>query len=159
METLVLDDNDFFSLAEAVWDSMLGQQLERVSPDDTGITGAMLTACVQVAGDWNGAITLQCSKACAETMAAAMFDLPVEELPGTDVFDALGELVNMTGGSVKGMVEGTNTLTLPTVVEGDQSALVLPGTETRNLVVGQVANERLVFRVLTKKDHKEAGEL
>lgn len=51
----------------------------------------------------------------AETIAEAMFEIPRGELSTEEVHDAMGEIANMIGGSVKGAHEGDSTLSIPAV--------------------------------------------
>ena len=44
------------------------------------------------------------------------------------VIDALGEVGNMAGGAVKGMLDGEKSLGLPTVGEGIDFVMVVPNT-------------------------------
>jgi chemotaxis protein CheX len=145
---MILTDDDFFELASTVWSSTLGLELERADVVDGKIGDTTLTACVQVTGDWEGAITVRCSTSLAAKLASVMFDLAPEELGEEEVRDAMGEIVNMTGGNVKGMAPGTNTLALPTVTEGGESALSIAKTERLNEVVGYSDGEPIVFTVL-----------
>jgi hypothetical protein len=59
-------------------------------------------------------------------IASVMFATPAPELSGSDVTDALGELANMAGGAVKGMIDGDKSLGLPTVAEGVDLVMVVP---------------------------------
>ena len=85
-----------------------------------------LTGCVQITGDWAGAVTVRCPTTLAHTFASVMFDCPVDTLGVDEVRDALGELTNMTGGSVKGLVPGSCQLGIPAVAEGLDYTLVIP---------------------------------
>lgn len=51
----------------------------------------------------------------AEIIAEAMFEIPRGELSTDEIHDAMGEIANMIGGSVKGADGGESVLSLPTV--------------------------------------------
>jgi CheY-specific phosphatase CheX len=121
------DESMLAQLASDIWSSMLGIEradgngaLARLGVDRT------LTGCVQITGDWAGAVTLRCPTSLARSFASIMFDCDPDSLGSDEVFDALGELTNMTGGTVKGLVNGTCQLGIPAVAEGREYALVIP---------------------------------
>jgi CheY-specific phosphatase CheX len=87
-----------------------------------------LSAIVDISGDWNGSVSVSCERTTAVGIASVMFDAPGPELSGSDVIDALGELANMAGGAVKGMLDGEKSLGLPTVGEGIDFVMVVPNT-------------------------------
>ena len=149
--TQILTDDDLFSLTETVWTSILGLELQRGGEHDGKIGDTTVTSCVQIAGDWDGAVTIVCSPRLAAKLAAAMFAMEVDELSSDEIQDALGEICNMTGGNVKGLAPGTNSLTLPTVTEGDEGSLRIAKTELLNRVVGISEGEPVVVTVLGKQ--------
>jgi chemotaxis protein CheX len=95
---------------------------------DDGTPGRSLAAVVDISGDWNGSVTVSCMRSTAVGIASVMFDAPGDALAGSDVIDALGELANMAGGAVKGMLDGEKSLGLPTVGEGVDFVMVVPHT-------------------------------
>lgn len=122
-----LDEPTLARLAGDIWSSMLGIELAegngalaRLGADPT------FTGCVQITGDWAGAVTVRCPTALARQFAAVMFGCEPDTLAADEVADAVGELTNMTGGSVKGLVTGTCQLGIPAVAEGREYALVIP---------------------------------
>jgi chemotaxis protein CheX len=126
------DVESLSALATDIWASMLGVEL---SPGN----GAMakladhntMTACVQIGGDWSGAVTVQCTTDLARSFAAAMFACEPGDLAADEVRDALGELTNMTGGSIKGLVPGDCQLSIPAVAEGENYSLSIPKAAER----------------------------
>ena len=149
---MILSDDDLFTLTETIWSSVLGLELSRADEVDGKIGERAMTSAVQITGDWEGAVTVTCSAALAGHLAAAMFACTPEELSDDEVRDAMGEIANMTGGNVKGMLPGTNTLALPTVVEGDQTALSISRTQVLNRVVAMSQGEPVVFVGLGRED-------
>ncbi len=87
-----------------------------------------LTSFVQMTGDWNGAVLLECSPRQACLFAGRILSM---DPPGTvddDVRDALGELANVIGGNMKcGMSAGIR-LSMPTVMEGSDYDLRMCGS-------------------------------
>ncbi len=114
--TLTGPDTDLVQAAlEQVWESMLYAVAEPVAVGaDRPRDG--LRATITVSGAWNGELRLFCDNAAAAQMAATMLGAPAdEELPELDVHDAVGEILNVVGGSVKGALLGESKLGLPQV--------------------------------------------
>lgn len=65
---------------------------------------------------------LLCNAAFARRIAAQMFMCTSEDVCDTKAADAVGELINIIGGNVKGAIGGDGTLTLPKVQKGYRPA-------------------------------------
>jgi chemotaxis protein CheX len=113
-------------LATDIWSSMLGIDVALATSDTPAAQVPTLTACVQITGDWTGAVTICCAKTAAEAFASAMFAADPSELSADEIRDALGELGNMTAGGVKGLVDGTCQLGIPAVAEGTSYEFSIP---------------------------------
>jgi chemotaxis protein CheX len=104
-------------IAQSVFATMLELELvgsDAPSPEDTG----MLLATVHLAGAWTGSVVLALSYDLSAKAAAAMLQLPEDEVSEGDRRDVASELVNMIGGNLKSMLPGPSFLSLPTVVSG-----------------------------------------
>lgn len=150
--TEILNNDDLFELAETVWSSMLGVELTRAEDVDGKVGDRTITACVQITGDWEGAVTVACSPHLAGSLASAMFAMDLEELDDEMIRDAMGELANMTGGNVKGVAPGENTLALPTVTEGEEGSVHIAKSRQLNRVVGVANGEPVVVTVFGKEN-------
>jgi chemotaxis protein CheX len=129
------DVDSLSAMAADIWSSMLGVDLTpgNGAMASLGETNTM-TACVQIGGDWTGAVTVCCPTTLAQSFAGAMFACEGEDLALDEVKDALGELTNMTGGSIKGMIPGECQLSIPAVAEGHDYSLSIPhGVEAARL--------------------------
>ena len=112
-----VEESTLFELAETVWTSVLGLNLARAeAPPANGSTRHMI-GCVVITGAWEGAVT-----------AGIMFGTEPEAASDDEVRDALGELANMIGGNVKALLPSPSQLSLPTVAEGKEFKLTVPGT-------------------------------
>jgi chemotaxis protein CheX len=104
----------------AVSNSEIGQQPK----------SSRLTSFVQMTGDWNGAVLLECSPRQACLFAGRMLAMDPPDAVDDDVRDALGELANVIGGNLKcGMSAGVR-LSMPTVLEGSDYDLRICGSQT-----------------------------
>ena len=121
-------EKDVVQLVEDIWTGMLGLPVRlRTSPaEEDG--GRNLSALVQLTGEWDGAVALNCPDGLARRVAQVMFDVPLEEISEADMHDAIGEVTNMTAGNVKAFVEGYCRLSLPTVTGGVNMSISMPGS-------------------------------
>jgi chemotaxis protein CheX len=144
-----LADDDICALVAEIWESVL--QLEVVPTGPPPAQGDQtLSAFVHIHGDWEGTVVVQASAALADHVAAAMFLVPPDELGPGEVSDALGEVVNMLGGSVKSLVEGDVSLSLPVVIGGARYTVAIPRSTDLNEVWFDCRSEPLVVRVVER---------
>lgn len=122
-------EEDLVGLTAAIWESVLGMGAVPVPPRlAESMAGPMVTACVNIGGDWDGSVALTFPTALCRRLASGMFGLDEAELDDELVQDAVGELANIAGGNVKGMVPGETVLSLPQVISGNGLTITVPGT-------------------------------
>lgn len=119
-------ENDLTELTGGVWEAFLGLPAE---PAASGLVddGPFYTSSVAISGGWEGSVRLVIPSGLARSAAAAMFDIVPDELGADEVVDAVGELANIIGGNLKGMVEAPCTLSLPMVAVGSDYSVSAPG--------------------------------
>ncbi len=66
----------------------------------------------------------------AGVLAADMFAMAPEDLDLELIRDAIGELANIAGGNIKGIIADPCELGLPIVAEGASYKVSVPGTRT-----------------------------
>jgi chemotaxis protein CheX len=117
-------EDEVASIVESVWQTALNAPAHRVAEIPAGRTRT-LTGCVNIIGAWEGQVVLQLPVDMARSAAALMRlgDEPTME----DMQDAAGELSNMVGGNVKALLPQPSRLSLPSVVEGADYNLRVPG--------------------------------
>lgn len=115
-------DNELVLAAiEQVWGSMLFASAEPWPADRPADFASGVQAQIELRGDWNGRLVLTCDSDVAAQIAGAMLGAgPEEVLPDLDVHDAVGEVLNVVGGSVKGALGGVSALGLPGVTQCDE---------------------------------------
>jgi chemotaxis protein CheX len=142
-----LDSDALFGMAVQIWTAYLDpdgvQPLERADDADP----ADVVASISVTGGWDGHVVVGCSSRAATAIAAAMLALPVDEVTGADVVDAIGELVNVVGGNVKSMLPGTSVLTMPRTTSGGGRPRY-PGTREVCTTTGTWLGEPVTLAVL-----------
>lgn len=114
----VPSSDDVQAVTEEVWSTFLGHT-DPLTPGQTPFAPEW-SASVTIRGEWNGMVAMEMTRAGAHQMTCGMLgmDPETDETSDADVADAVGELVNMVGGNVKGLVPGPNQLSLPLVATG-----------------------------------------
>jgi chemotaxis protein CheX len=105
-----LQNEDIRKVTESVWSAMLGVNLISTDGAPRLAKQGFLTGCVYIVGGWEGLTTIQCSERLARKAASIMFGC--DEPQAEEIRDALGELVNMTGGNIKSLLPGPCELSL-----------------------------------------------
>jgi len=126
-----LDTPSLVAVAPEIWAMMLDVELTLFEGSATGKIDSdrTITGLVTVVGDWSGAITVETSTQAARAFAAAMFAAEdVATVTDEEVHDALAEVTNMCGGSIKNLMPGVCTLGIPTVTEGTGYTVRVPRT-------------------------------
>lgn len=107
------------------------------SCDDVECTAWQASVCID--GDFKAEVQTIIPKNLAQRIACTMFGMTPDELTNIELADAMGEVVNIIGGNVKGIVGMESKLSLPCVAQY-QSAI-----ESPNLSVGfQCEDEHLI---------------
>ena len=136
-----------------IWAAMLGLSLEPYhdapvfDPDERVATGI-----VQITGDFEGAVTIQLSASKATEVAALMFAMEPEEIGDEEVSDAVGELANMAGGNVKSALAGSCQLSLPSVTNGRDYQVSVPGTVVRDKLGLTCGSDLIVITMLARQN-------
>ena len=128
-EPAVVSADDITSIAQDVWSSFLAMDLEPhpLGADAPHLEGSTMTGTVHVSGEWQGSVFLEVPLALAQVSAEAMFAADPGTLSGDEVCDALGELTNMVGGNIKSLLPAPSKLSIPSVAEGQNYTVRVPG--------------------------------
>lgn len=149
---MLVTDIDLDEVVDSVWSSMLGLVLERgAQPFDFAGVPSM-TGTVQITGCWEGAVILTVPVEHARLVAATMFGMDDAELGDDEVGDALGEMANMVGGNVKGLLAGEAKLSLPTVTSGRDYRVSVPGGEELSRLSYRCEGQPIEVRLVAKPD-------
>lgn len=129
METSEIKLENVQGLVRNIWNSVLGLDLETLSPGGSAPMGPSLSAWVRIIGSNNLTVVLQISENLARKSAALMFSASEDEVTEDQVKDGLKELVNILGGNVKGMMTKYHFLSMPSVSEPNKEPR-FPNNET-----------------------------
>jgi chemotaxis protein CheX len=152
-----IEEADICRLTETVWSTVVGLEVHQIEPESKTKPGdGFVTGCVSIVGDWEGAVAVHCSLRLARQVATVMFGS--DDPQADEVRDALGELTNITGGNIKSLLPGPCELSLPSVIEGRDYHLSMPGSRLLNRVFMECENEPLQVLVL-QRDENAATDL
>jgi chemotaxis protein CheX len=114
-------------------------------------SGDRLTAAVHLAGDWNGAVLLECDRQQACRFAGRFLSADPSGAVDDVVRDVLGELANMIGGNLKCVLMRGIRLSMPCVVDGSDYSLRVCGAEIKDRLAFQCAEGPFWVTVLTTR--------
>jgi len=159
VETMVSlpSDVEMIEIVTQVWASFLDDELLPVFADAAGSTGNRLVAWVSISGEWTGHLQVTTTPGGARDITAGMFQLEAAEVETGEVADAIGEIANMIGGTVKGMVGASAALSLPQVVL-DASALISPDAHEVVQVRFQWRGEPIEVSLWERRDSNGGGQ-
>ncbi len=129
-QTFQLDtfQEDVARITADVFQTMLGVEVHPdPSPPPSTRSAQLVTAAVYFAGQWKGALLVECTVGQALHFTARLFGAGVPECINDDVRDAAGELANMIAGNLKSVLPGGVSLSMPSVVEGQDYTLKVCG--------------------------------
>lgn len=111
---------EILGLIHTIWQQVLDLEIHEATNANAPLTAtdSLMTSCVQITGDWEGAIAVYCSTDFAKQAAAIAFAMEDSEIQLEEMQDILGELTNILGGNIKSLVPGSCQLSLPSVIEG-----------------------------------------
>lgn len=108
-----------------------------------------LSAVIRISGGWDSLVQVLAPRATARVIASTMFATDVDCLSEEEIRDAVGEIVNMVGGNLKGIVEGESSLSLPCV--GEASGETPFGSDFTGITVAhRCQGDPLIVRLLDK---------
>lgn len=122
-------ENEIIEVTNVVWESMLGIELAPCGDDvPEPVPGPFLTGCVLINGAFEGGVTIQMPLPTARYLAGLMFGMETDDVSDEETTDAIGELANMVGGNLKALVAQPSKISLPSVTEGTDYRVTIPGT-------------------------------
>jgi chemotaxis protein CheX len=150
--------------AKEVFDKMVSMQVRPERPDDVSLFDGHIHLCATIgfAGQWNGSISLQCGEDLAYQLTSKMLCMDTSSVGKEDVWDALGEIVNMVGGKFKAIfAENFNDgveafkMSVPSVIMGKNYRLFVVGSDSIPLTVSQLADGKgFSMKLVLRKTEK-----
>lgn len=147
-------ETEIRQITEMVWTSMLERELQPgTCADWQSFPMQVLMGAVRLRGDWEGAVTLNCSATLARQLAAILFDIPEQNTTAEQTLDAMGELTNIVGGNIKGLLPQHSQLSSPSVTEGIDYLALLPGGQVVSKVAFECLGEPMFVVLLRNEQH------
>lgn len=127
IESTRIQSSDIAQMSQELFSSMLGMKLDLEPSSKSEAWVDPVIATIQIKGDWNAEFRVLAPMKLASQIGCAMFGMEQDELSNAELFDAMGEIVNVIGGNAKGIVDGDCQLSLPSVglSETDQEPVSL----------------------------------
>src|SRR5579863_2444308 len=100
---------------QQIWSSYIGHDLTEAEFGLLETYAPIIRGHLRIEGAWEARLCLECSETVARNVAAAIFDLSAEMLTPEEVQDALGEVTNILGGSLKHLLAQPVHLSIPIV--------------------------------------------
>ncbi len=143
--------DDINQITSDIWTSTLGlNALPVEKASEAKSKDRSLIGCIQIMGDWEGAVTLYCSEGLANKATASMFDMALEDITDEELHDTLGELTNMTAGNIKTLLPGDCRISLPSVAEGIDYKVSIPGGKVTFQQSFECEGEPLLITILER---------
>ena len=136
-------------IVQSIFSTMIGLDVS-VSDTPWSSKGDRLTSTVYLEGDWNGAVSFECSGEHACQIAGHFMAAEPPAAVDDDVRDVLGELANMIGGNVKSVIATDVRLSLPSVIDGSNYELHVCGSDTSEKMAFQFPGGVFWVSVLKK---------
>ncbi len=145
-----IQPSELAQIVESVFGTMLGlEAAESGTPWFPGVD--RLTSAVHLAGDWNGAVLVECSRSQACRFAGRFLSMDPPGAVDDVVRDVLGELANMIGGNLKCVLTRGIRLSMPSVVDGSDYSLRVCGAEVRERLAFECAEGPFWVTVLATR--------
>jgi chemotaxis protein CheX len=132
----------------SVFETMMGLEAEE-SDDVWAPTEQWWTAAVNLSGEWNGAVLVECDQEQACRFAVRFLSIDPAEAGEEIVRDVLGELANMIGGNLKSALMSGIRLSLPSIVSGSDYSVRVCGATIRRRMAFQCVDGPFWITVLT----------
>lgn len=142
----VVSSEDIVSITQNILSTMLQLDATSFGSTDHASKSDRVTGCVQISGEWRGAVVIQSSEHLAKTFACRLLQMTDDELSHADMLDAFAEMTNMIGGNIKGQVPAPSSLSIPSVTTGHDFEFHLAGASIVQEVDMECEGE--AFRVL-----------
>jgi chemotaxis protein CheX len=130
----MISTEEIFAVTANVFTTMIGSPVELDTNCPQLAERSPITGCVQIAGEWTGAVLVQTTGELATHAASRMLAMEESEVQKEDCQDTMAEIANMIGGNIKSLVPGPSVLSLPTVTCGEDFNIRIFGTTIENSV-------------------------
>lgn len=114
---MALDNTTMHQIISNVFDEMLAMPTQLTDAPAGDFETERVVASIRISGSVEELVVVEAPRATACLIGETMFAADPGTLDPAEIRDAVGEVVNMIGGNVKGLYEGESKLSLPCVSE------------------------------------------
>ena len=114
---MMINPQQIIQMTEELFGTMLNMEIVSAADLPESLPVESVEASVKIGGQWAAELRVLGPKKLAESTASAMFDMEPNELTPDETHDAWGEIANIIGGNIKGIVDRDCDLSLPEVKE------------------------------------------
>lgn len=114
---------DQIAIVQQVFFTMTG--LELIAAAAEAPCADPIAALLYYSEPSSGAILIECDPALAFTFTSRLMSVSLPDSLNEDVTDAMGELINMIGGNLKGLLPPETQISMPAVVQAEQLSHIL----------------------------------
>jgi len=142
-------------LAQAIdefWQAMLGLELERCSCQYERGHDREFLGTVSIMGEWTASLVVRLPEPLATAVTAAMFAMDVDDVGPEELSDAIGEIANVVAGALKGGLDADCRLSLPSVTEGSDLRVGIPGASLRQEACFTSGGHRFAAQVWVRNE-------
>lgn len=151
-----IEPHELAQIVESVFGAMMG--LDASECGTYWFAGDhRITAAVHLAGDWSGAVLVECNRDQACRFAGRFLSIDPPESVDDVVRDVLGELANMIGGNLKCALARGIRLSMPAVVDGSDYARRICGADIRQRLAFRCAEGQFWVIILTSRSSRLEG--
>ena len=110
-----ITEEDIEQMIQELFESMLGLQVARVENRSEENFSGGLRGKINIDGAWEASLNVLVTKSLCDHLSCTMFGCDIDSLDQQDISDAIGEVANVIGGNVKGIVDQDCNLSIPEV--------------------------------------------
>lgn len=125
-----ISPGELAQIVESVFETMMGLEVTACEAPWFP-SGDRLTAAVHLAGEWRGAVLVECDRNQACRFAGRFLSGDPPDTVDDVVRDVLGEVANMIGGNIKCVLTHGIRLSMPAVVDGSDYSVRVCGAALR----------------------------
>jgi chemotaxis protein CheX len=137
-------------IAASVFDTMMNLELTACA-EPWFPSGDRLTSAIHLAGDWEGAVMVECDRGQACRFAGRFLSMEPPAAVDDDVRDVLGELANMIGGNLKCVLTSGIRLSMPSVIDGSDYSVRVCGSAVAERLSFHCEEGNIWITILTKR--------
>jgi|GEM_PF-6864945 len=115
-------------LASTLWEALLGSALTLDQEPPIAARSRGQIAIIHISGGWSGTVLIDCDNELARRAAGIMFSSTPALVGESEMQDAVAEITNMLGGHIKALLELPCSLSLPSIIQGQDFTARIPGS-------------------------------